>query len=37
VLNSLRRIELGIGEDQGLADKVDRLRVEIHNLDAKRG
>jgi chromosomal replication initiator protein len=37
VLNSLRRIELGMSEDQTLADRVDRLRSEIHRLDAKRG
>jgi chromosomal replication initiator protein len=36
VLNSLRRIEVGIAEDQGLADRVDRLRTEIHNLGAGR-
>jgi chromosomal replication initiator protein len=30
VLNSLRRIEAGIGEDRELAEKVDRLRSEIH-------
>jgi chromosomal replication initiator protein len=34
VLNALRRIETGISEDQGLADRVDRLRTEIHNLAA---
>jgi chromosomal replication initiator protein len=32
VLNALRRIETGISEDQSLADRVDRLRTEIHNL-----
>jgi chromosomal replication initiator protein len=37
VLNSLRRIEIGIAEDSGLADKVDRLRTEIHNLGPQRG
>jgi chromosomal replication initiator protein len=31
VLNALRRIETGIGEDPDLAEKVDRLRSEIHN------
>jgi chromosomal replication initiator protein len=36
VLNSLRRIEVGIGEDPELADRVDRLRTEIHNLAGKR-
>ena len=36
VLNSLRRIEAGMVEDQALADRVDRLRTEIHNLDAER-
>jgi chromosomal replication initiator protein len=37
VLNSLRRIEVSIGEDEALAERVDRLRSEIHSLDAKRG
>jgi chromosomal replication initiator protein len=36
VLNSLRRIEVGIGEDPELAGRVDRLRAEIHNLAGKR-
>ena len=36
VLNSLRRIEVGIGEDPELAGRVDRLRTEIHNLAGKR-
>jgi chromosomal replication initiator protein len=33
ILNSLRRIETGIAEDPVLAERVDRLRSEIHNLD----
>jgi chromosomal replication initiator protein len=37
VLNSLRRIEVSIGEDPGLAERIDRLRSEIHSLGAKRG
>jgi len=36
VLNALRRIEAGIEEDRGLAEKVDRLRDEIHNLSSGR-
>ncbi len=32
ILNALRRIELGIGEDPELADRVDRLRAEIHSF-----
>ena len=32
VLNALRRIEAGIGEDPNLAARVDRLRSEIHSL-----
>jgi chromosomal replication initiator protein len=31
VLNALRRIELGMGEDPDLADRVSRLRSEIHS------
>jgi chromosomal replication initiator protein len=36
VLNAIRRIEVGIGEDPELAGRVDRLRAEIHNLAGKR-
>jgi chromosomal replication initiator protein len=32
VLNALRRIKASIDKDPDLADKVDRLRSEIHNL-----
>ena len=32
VLNALRRIEVGIGEDAELAERVARLRAEIHSL-----
>ena len=32
VLNALRRIEVGIGEDPELAERVERLRGEIHRL-----
>jgi chromosomal replication initiator protein len=32
VLNALRRIETGIGEDPELAERVARLRAEIHSL-----
>lgn len=31
VLNSLRRIEAGISEDEELAGRIDELRVAIHN------
>jgi len=31
VLNSLRRVEAGIGEDQELAGRIDELRAAIHN------
>ena len=31
VLNSLRRIEAGLGEDAALTEKVDELRTAIHN------
>jgi chromosomal replication initiator protein len=34
ILNALRRIESGIGEDPELASKVERLRGEIHSLGA---
>jgi chromosomal replication initiator protein len=34
ILNALRRIETGVAEDPALAERVDRLRSEIHNLDA---
>jgi chromosomal replication initiator protein len=36
VLNSLRRIEVGVSEDPQLAERVDRLRGEIHNRAGKR-
>ena len=36
VLNSLRRIEVGIGEDPELAGRVDRLRTEIHSPAPQR-
>lgn len=32
VLNALRRIELGIGVDPALAERVEQLRDEIHSL-----
>jgi hypothetical protein len=31
VLNSLRRVEAGLGEDAELADEVRELRGAIHN------
>ncbi len=31
VLNALRRIEVGISEDPNLADRVEKLRTEIHS------
>ena len=31
VLNSLRRIEAGIGDDEELAGRIDELRAAIHN------
>ncbi|HXF32789.1 MAG TPA: chromosomal replication initiator protein DnaA [Solirubrobacterales bacterium] len=31
VLNSLRRVEAGLGEDEALSQKVDELRAAIHN------
>ena len=37
VLNSLRRIEVGMDEDRTLAERVDRLRSEIHRLGGGRG
>jgi chromosomal replication initiator protein len=37
VLNSLRRIEVGMDEDRELAERVDRLRSEIHRLGGGRG
>jgi chromosomal replication initiator protein len=37
VLNALRRIEAGVGEDRHLAEKVDRLRSEIHNPGSGSG
>jgi chromosomal replication initiator protein len=36
VLNSLRRIEVGMDEDRTLAERVDRLRSEIHRLGVER-
>ena len=36
VLNSLRRIEAGIEEDRELAERVDRLRSEIHSSPGDR-
>jgi chromosomal replication initiator protein len=37
VLNALRRIEVGMDEDRTLAERVDRLRSEIHRLGVERG
>jgi chromosomal replication initiator protein len=37
VLNSLRRIEVGMDEDRTLAERVDRLRSEINRLGGGRG
>jgi chromosomal replication initiator protein len=37
VLNALRRIELGISEDSDLADRVARLRAEIHSPRGETG
>jgi chromosomal replication initiator protein len=36
VLNSLRRIEVGLAEDPELAARVDRLRGEIHDRAPRR-
>jgi chromosomal replication initiator protein len=36
VLNSLRRVEAGLGEDEALTAKVDELRTAIHNPAAGR-
>jgi chromosomal replication initiator protein len=37
ILNSLRRIEASIGEDSGLADRVEKLRGAIHNPTGAAG
>jgi chromosomal replication initiator protein len=37
VLNSLRRIEAGLGEDPALADRVQELRGAIHNPTGPTG
>ena len=37
VLNSLRRIEAGLGDDADLAERVQELRGAIHNPAARRG
>ena len=34
VLNSLRRVEASLGEDEALAAQVDELRTAIHNPTA---
>ena len=36
VLNALRRIEINISEDPVIAERVDRLRREVHNLGGAR-
>jgi chromosomal replication initiator protein len=36
VLNSLRRVEAGMGDDEELAGRVDELRAAIHNPTRER-